>query len=71
MHFSMVSPAKMTAQVDKNSRIAKKGIKEITSLTIQSRLQAQLTKGLEAEELIELNGKWDNWEKSEGKASSL
>ena len=27
MHFSVISPAKMTTRVDENSRIAKKGIK--------------------------------------------
>ena len=37
-HLSVVSPAKMTTRVDENSRIAKKGIKEISSLTIQSHL---------------------------------
>ena len=71
MHFSVVSPAKMTTRVDENAWIAKKGIKEIASLTVQSRLRAQLTKGPEPEELIELNGKWANWEKSVGKAFDL
>ena len=30
-----------------------------------------MTKGPEAEELMELNGKWDDWEKLVGKASGL
>lgn len=51
--------------------MAKKSIEEVASLTIQSHLRAQLTKGPEAEELMELNGKWSNWEKSIGKASGL
>jgi hypothetical protein len=49
IHFWMVSPTKMTARVDENAWIAKKGMKEIASLTVQSRLQAQLTKGPKAE----------------------
>jgi hypothetical protein len=36
MHFSVVSPAKMTTRVDENARISKKGIKEIASLTVQT-----------------------------------
>lgn len=44
MHFSMVSPVKIYAQVDENARISKRGIKEIASLTIQDHLRAQLTK---------------------------
>lgn len=52
MHFLVISPVKMTARVDKNTQIAKKGIKEIASLTIQSHLHAQLTKGPKAKDLI-------------------
>ena len=71
IHFLVISPARMVARVDENAWIAKKSIKEVASLNIQSRLQAQLTKGPEAEELMELNGKWANWDKSVGKASGL
>ena len=71
MHFSVISLAKMTTRVDENARITKKGTKENASLTMQSHLHAQLTKGPETEELIELNDKWANWEKSMGKASGL
>ena len=34
MHFSMISPTKMTTQLDENVQITKKGIKEIASLTV-------------------------------------
>ena len=71
MHFSVISPTKMTTWVDENARITKKGIKEIASLIVQSRLHARLTKGLEAEELMEISEKWVTWEKSMGKASGL
>lgn len=71
MHFLVISPARMVAQVDENARMAKKGIKEVASLTIQSLLRVQLIMGPEAEELMDLNGKWANWEKSVGKASGL
>jgi hypothetical protein len=71
MHFSVISPAKMTTLVDGNGRIANKVNKEITSLTIHRCLHAQLTKGPEVEELMEINEKWENWEKSTGKASGL
>ena len=71
MHLSVISPTKMTTWVDENVRITKNGIKEISSITIQIRLSAQLTKGPKAKKFIELNDKWANWEKSVGKASSL
>ena len=61
----------MAARVDEKARIAKKGIKEVAALTIQSSLRMQSTKGPEAKELMELNGKWSNWERSVGKASGL
>lgn len=52
MHFSVVSPTKMTTWVDENARMAKKCIKNFSSLTIQSRIQTHLTKGPEPKELI-------------------
>ena len=69
--FLVIFPARMAARVDENVQMAKKGIKEVASLTIQSLLRAQLTKSPEAEDLMELNGKRLNWEKSVGKASGL
>ena len=71
MDFSIISPARMAARVEENAQIAKIGIKEIAALTIQSHLRMQPTKGLEAEELVELNDKWSNWERSLGKALGL
>ena len=60
MHFSVISPAKMTTWVDENAQIAKKGFKEMASLIVQSCLHSQLTKGPGVEELMELNEKWEN-----------
>lgn len=71
MHFSVISPTKMTTGVDENDRIANKGIKEIASLNFRSCLHARLPKGPEVEELMEINEKWETSEKSMGKASSL
>ena len=71
MEFLTISPTRMIAWVEENAWLAKKGIKEIAAMTIQSRLQAQSTKGPKAEELVELNDKWLSWEKSFGKASGL
>ena len=69
--ISLISPVQMSTRVDEHAKITRKGIKEITSLTIQSRLRTQSTKDPEAEELVELNGKWSNWERSVRKASGL
>jgi hypothetical protein len=57
--------------VEEKVWLARKGIKEITTLTIKSHLQAQSTEGPEAEELVELNNKWLSWEKSLGKSLDI
>ena len=71
MYFSVISLAKMTARVEENAQLARKGIKEIAALTIKGHLRAQSTEGPKAGELIELNNKWLSWENSLGKASDL
>ena len=71
MHFSLISLAQMATRVNEHARIARKGIKEIASLTIQGHLHARLTKGPEAKELMEISNKWTTWGKSIGKTSGL
>lgn len=69
IHFSLISPAQLATWVDEHNRISKKGIKEVAGRVIQGRLHSRLTNGREAEEVIEVNNKWDAWEKSIGKKS--
>lgn len=63
IHFSLLSPTQLATRVFEHNRIVKKGIKEITILVIQVYLHLFLTKGPEAEEMININDKWKAWEK--------
>ena len=71
IHFSLISPAQMATRVNEHARITRKGIKEIALLIVQGCLHSRLTKGPEAEKLIEISDKWATWEKSVGKTSIL
>lgn len=57
MEFSVVSPTKLIARVEEQTRLAKKGIKEIVALTIKGCLRVQSVEGPEASELAELSDK--------------
>ena len=69
MEFSVVSLAKLIAWVEEEARLVKKGITEITSLTVKGRLRAQFAEGPKASELAELSDKWTNSEQTSGKGS--
>lgn len=69
IHFSLLAPVQLATQVDKHNKIVKKGIKEIDNLVIQSHLHSRVTKGPEAEEIINVNNKWKAWEEFVKKAS--
>ena len=59
IHLSLISPMQMATQVDEHAMITRKGIKEIASLVIQVCLHSRLTKGPEAEDVIEVSNKWE------------
>lgn len=63
IHFSLLSLAQLATRVVEHNRIVKNGVKEIASLIIQGHLHSCLTKGSEAEEMINANDKWKAWEK--------
>ena len=53
MEFSVISPAKLTARIDEQAQLARKGIKEITTITIKGCLRAHTVSGPDADELSE------------------
>ena len=69
MEFSVVSPAKLIAQVEEQAHLVKKEIKEIAVVMVKGRLQAQFAEGPGMNELAKLSDKWTNWEQSSGKGS--
>ena len=58
MEFSVISLEKLIAQVEEESRLERKGIKGIASLTIKKRLRVHLIEVHEAVELVMLIHKW-------------
>ena len=63
----MVELAKLMTQIKEQARLAKKGIKEIASLTVKGWFQVQSTQGYETQELSELSDKWTQWEQASAK----
>ena len=70
MELLVISTTKLTTQIDEQARLARKGIKEIATITIKGRLQAHSAGGPEADELSKLSSKWTKWDQSSGKGSA-
>ena len=70
MEFSVVSLAKLTAWIDEQAWLARKGNKEIATITVKGHLRAHSAGGTKVDELSELSDKWAKWDQSLGKGST-